>query len=190
MDMQTTSRRSSIRRSSPTSRPLDVGDGHGLIGSCAATRTASQPSSSTAVPAPGCSPTIAASSIPTSYNVLLFDQRGCGRSTPLRQPRREHDLGPGRRHREAARRWSASRNGRRSAASWGSTLALAYAQTHPDRVTELVLRGVFLFQQYELDWMYKDGGASQLYPDKWDEFVSAHPGGRARRRPDRRLRSG
>jgi proline iminopeptidase len=59
--------------------------------------------------------------------------------------------------------------------SWGSTLALAYAQTHPERVTELVLRGVFLFQQYELDWMYKEGGASQLYPDKWDEFVSVIP---------------
>ena len=48
--------------------------------------------------------------------------------------------------------------------SWGSTLALAYAQTYPERVTELVLRGIFLFDQYEIDWMYKDGGASQVYP--------------------------
>jgi proline iminopeptidase len=59
--------------------------------------------------------------------------------------------------------------------SWGSTLALAYAQTHPDRVTELVLRGVFLFQQYELDWMYEEGGASQLFPDRWEEFVAPIP---------------
>jgi proline iminopeptidase len=59
--------------------------------------------------------------------------------------------------------------------SWGSTLALAYAETHPERVTELVLRGIFLFQQYELDWLYRIGGASSLYPDKWEEFVAPIP---------------
>jgi proline iminopeptidase len=59
--------------------------------------------------------------------------------------------------------------------SWGSTLSLAYAQTHPERVTEMVLRGIFLFQQYELDWLYKDGGASSLYPDAWDDFVAPIP---------------
>ena len=59
--------------------------------------------------------------------------------------------------------------------SWGSTLALAYAQKYPERVTELVLRGIFLFDQYEIDWLYKEGGASQLYPDKWDEFVAPFP---------------
>jgi proline iminopeptidase len=55
--------------------------------------------------------------------------------------------------------------------SWGSTLSLAYAQTHPDRVTEIVLRGIFLFAQHELDWLYKYG-ASELYPEGWDDFVS------------------
>ena len=58
--------------------------------------------------------------------------------------------------------------------SWGSTLALAYAQTHPDRVTELVLRGIFLFRQTELDWLYRYG-ASEIYPDKWDEFLAPIP---------------
>jgi proline iminopeptidase len=59
--------------------------------------------------------------------------------------------------------------------SWGSTLSLAYAQTHPDRATELVLRGIFLFDQYEVDWLYKEGGASAIYPDGWDEFISIIP---------------
>ena len=65
--------------------------------------------------------------------------------------------------------------------SWGSTLALAYAEAHPERVTELVLRGIFLFDQYEIDWMYKEGGASQVYPDKFDEFIAPDSRGRARR---------
>jgi proline iminopeptidase len=59
--------------------------------------------------------------------------------------------------------------------SWGSTLALAYGVTYPQRVTELVLRGIFLFDQYEIDWMYTEGGASQVYPDKFDEFLAPIP---------------
>jgi len=58
--------------------------------------------------------------------------------------------------------------------SWGSTLALAYAQTHPDRVTELVLRGIFTFRQSELDWLYLQG-ASEIFPDKWEEFLAPIP---------------
>jgi proline iminopeptidase len=58
--------------------------------------------------------------------------------------------------------------------SWGSTLSLAYAQTHPDRVTELVLRGIFLFGQSELDWLYQYG-ASELYPEGWDDFLAPVP---------------
>ena len=58
--------------------------------------------------------------------------------------------------------------------SWGSTLALAYAQTHPDRVTELVLRGIFTFRQTELDWLYQYG-ASEVFPDKWAEFLAPIP---------------
>jgi proline iminopeptidase len=59
--------------------------------------------------------------------------------------------------------------------SWGSTLSLAYAQKYPERATELVLRGIFLFDQYEIDWMYAEGGASQVYPDKFDEFLAPIP---------------
>jgi proline iminopeptidase len=59
--------------------------------------------------------------------------------------------------------------------SWGSTLSLAYAQTHPERVTELVLRGIFLFSQSEVDWLYEEGGASSLYPEGWDDFIALIP---------------
>ena len=58
--------------------------------------------------------------------------------------------------------------------SWGSTLALAYAQTHPERATELVLRGIFTFRQTELDWLYQYG-ASEIFPDKWEEFLAPIP---------------
>jgi proline iminopeptidase len=60
--------------------------------------------------------------------------------------------------------------------SWGSTLALAYAETHPERVTELVLRGIFTFRQPELDWLYRYG-ASEVYPDKWEAFLAPIPDG-------------
>jgi proline iminopeptidase len=60
--------------------------------------------------------------------------------------------------------------------SWGSTLALAYAQTHAERVTELVLRGIFTFRQREVDWLYRYG-ASEVFPDKWQEFVGLVPPG-------------
>jgi proline iminopeptidase len=58
--------------------------------------------------------------------------------------------------------------------SWGLTLALAYAQTHPERATELVLRGIFTFRQSELDWLYQYG-ASEIFPDKWGEFLAPIP---------------
>ena len=100
----------------------------------------------------------------------------------LCEPRGQHDLAPGRRHRAAARpmvakvdKWMVF------GGSWGSTLALAYAQTYPERVTELVLRGIFLFDQYELDWLYKEGGASPIYPGQMGRVRRAHPRGRARR---------
>lgn len=58
--------------------------------------------------------------------------------------------------------------------SWGSTLSLAYAETHPERVTELVLRGIFTFGQSELDWLYRYG-ASEIFPDKWEQFLAPIP---------------
>ena len=59
--------------------------------------------------------------------------------------------------------------------SWGSTLSLAYAQTHPERVTEMVLRGIFLFRQFECDWLFKRGGASQIFPEAWEAFENFIP---------------
>ena len=110
---------------------------------------------------------------PARYDILLFDQRGCGQSTP------HANL-------EANTTWDIVADIERLRAlvgverwmvfggSWGSTLGLAYAQTHPDRVTELVLRGIFLFSQTELDWLYKYG-ASELYPEGWDDFLAPVP---------------
>jgi proline iminopeptidase len=110
---------------------------------------------------------------PRKYRIVLFDQRGCGQSRPYGEVRenttwdlvadiellREH-LGIG--------RWQVF------GGSWGSTLALAYAQAHPQRVTGLVLRGIFLSAAWELDWFY-GGGASALFPDVWEIFLAAIP---------------
>jgi proline iminopeptidase len=112
---------------------------------------------------------------PEKYKILVFDQRGCGKSTPFANLENNttwdlvEDIEKLRTQVAKVEKWQAF------GGSWGSTLALAYAQTHAERVTELVLRGIFLFQQYELDWLYKEGGASSLYPDKWEEFVAPIP---------------
>ncbi len=110
---------------------------------------------------------------PERYNILVFDQRGCGRSTPhahLEANTTWHLVDDIERLRELAGvdKWMVF------GGSWGSTLALTYAETHPQRVTELVLRGIFTFEQYELDWLYKDG-ANSMFPDKWEEFVAPIP---------------
>ena len=112
---------------------------------------------------------------PEKYKILVFDQRGCGRSTPYASL--DHnttwDLVEDieRLRKEVARvdEWQVF------GGSWGSTLSLAYAEAYPEHVTELVLRGIFLFGQDEIDWMYKEGGASRLYPDKFAEFIGLIP---------------
>jgi proline iminopeptidase len=114
---------------------------------------------------------------PDKYKILVFDQRGCGKSTPFANLDNNttwdlvEDIEKLRIEVARVEKWMVF------GGSWGSTLSLAYAETYPERVTELVLRGIFLFQQYELDWLYKEGGASSLYPDKWDEFVAPIPQG-------------
>ena len=148
---------------------LDVGDGHTLYWERCGT-----PGGKPAVflhggPGSGCSPTQRQQFDPAKYDVLLFDQRGCGRSTPfasLEDNTTWHLVADIERLREMAGidKWMVF------GGSWGSTLSLAYAQTHPDRVTELVLRGIFLFRQKEVDWLY-EYGASELYPEGWQEFV-------------------
>ena len=110
---------------------------------------------------------------PAKYRIVLFDQRGCGRSTPHAELTdnttwdlvadierlREH-LG--------IERWQVF------GGSWGSTLALAYAQTHPASVTELVLRGIFMLRRWELEWFYQKG-CDAIFPDAWEAFLAPIP---------------
>ena len=112
---------------------------------------------------------------PARYRIVLFDQRGCGLSTPhaslhenttwhlvadMEQLRRLLHIG----------RWHLF------GGSWGSTLALAYAQKHPERVRSLVLRGIFLLRRKELAWFYQEG-ASWLFPDAWQPYLEHIPPG-------------
>jgi proline iminopeptidase len=110
---------------------------------------------------------------PRLYDVLLFDQRGCGGSTPhadLNANTTWHLVADIERLRVMAGhdRWLVF------GGSWGSTLALAYAETHADRTAALILRGVFLLRQAELDWYYQ-GGAGWLFPDRWENFLAPIP---------------
>ncbi|MFT8712622.1 prolyl aminopeptidase [Komagataeibacter rhaeticus] len=110
---------------------------------------------------------------PARYRILLFDQRGCGRSTPhasLENNTTWHLVADIERLREltGAGSWMVF------GGSWGSTLALAYAQAHPRRVTALVMRGIFTLRRSELLWYYQDG-ASWLFPDLWEQFVAPIP---------------
>lgn len=124
-------------------------------------------------PGGGCTPNQARFFDPDHYRVVLFDQRGCGRSTPhacLERNTTWHlvsDIEALREHLQI-KRWQAF------GGSWGSTLALAYAQTHPDSVTELVLRGIFMLRKREIDWFYQDG-ASRIFPDAWENFLARIP---------------
>ncbi|MGC4029740.1 MAG: prolyl aminopeptidase [Steroidobacteraceae bacterium] len=112
---------------------------------------------------------------PRRYRIVLFDQRGCGRSTPhasLEDNTTWDLVADIERLREhlAIDRWQVF------GGSWGSTLALAYAQKHPQRVTELVLRGIFLLRRSELEWFYQSSeGAASLFPDLWEEYVKPIP---------------
>ncbi len=110
---------------------------------------------------------------PAAYRIVLFDQRGCGHSTP--HASLDHNttwdlVADMERLREAQgiERWQVF------GGSWGSTLALAYAETHPQRVTELVLRGIFLLRRKELDWYY-NGAAAWMFPDEWEKFLAPIP---------------
>jgi proline iminopeptidase len=124
-------------------------------------------------PGAGCSAKMRRFHDPARYRIVLFDQRGSGRSTPHAdlvdnttwdlvadiEALREH-LG--------IARWQVF------GGSWGSTLALAYAEAHPSRATELVLRGIFLLRRWELEWFYQEG-ASRIFPEAWDRYLQAIP---------------
>jgi proline iminopeptidase len=110
---------------------------------------------------------------PARYRIVLFDQRGSGRSTPhaeLTDNTTWHlvaDIEALRRH-LGIERWQVF------GGSWGSTLALAYAETHPERVTELVLRGIFMLRRWELEWFYQTG-CDAIFPDAWEEYLKPIP---------------
>lgn len=110
---------------------------------------------------------------PAKYRIVLFDQRGCGKSTPYAELRENTtwDLVADMerlRRRLDVERWLVF------GGSWGSTLALAYAETHPERCTELVLRGIFTLRRDELLWFYQDG-ASWIFPDAWESYLAPIP---------------
>jgi len=124
-------------------------------------------------PGGGSSPEMRRFFDPSRFRVVLFDQRGCGRSTPRSelQDNTTWDLiADMERLRESLGidRWLLF------GGSWGSTLALAYAVTHPDRVLGLILRGIFLVSDAELRWFYQDG-ASRLFPDAYDRYIAPIP---------------
>ncbi|WP_210331070.1 prolyl aminopeptidase [Microvirga terrestris] len=152
---------------------LDVGDGHRVYWELCGNPNGKPVVFLHGGPGGGCTPTQRRLFDPKKYRILLFDQRGCGRSTPYASL-------------EANTTWHLVADIERLRAmigvdkwmvfggSWGSTLALAYAETHPERVTELVLRGIFTLRRSELLWYYQEG-ASWLFPDKWECFLAPIP---------------
>jgi proline iminopeptidase len=117
----------------------------------------------------------------TKWRVIQYDQRGCGRSTPtglegLKANTTWHlvaDIERLRSHLDIEK-WLIF------GGSWGSTLALAYAEKHPERVSGIVIRGIYLGDPWETDWLYKEGGASQLNPVGWASFASAAKNGKTK----------
>jgi proline iminopeptidase len=152
---------------------LDVGDGHRVY-----FERCGDPRGAPAVflhggPGAGCSPAQRRLFDPERYCVTLFDQRGCGRSTPHAslEANTTWDLVADierLRERFGYDQWLVF------GGSWGSTLALAYAEAHPERVSALVVRGVFTATRPEIDWYYQ-GGAAWLFPDLWEQFLAPIP---------------
>jgi proline iminopeptidase len=110
---------------------------------------------------------------PAVHRIILFDQRGCGRSTPHAELRNNttwdlvQDMERIREH-LGIERWQLF------GGSWGSTLSLTYAQQHPERVSDMVLRGIFLLRQREIDWYYQEG-ASRIFPEAWQDYIEPIP---------------
>lgn len=152
---------------------LDVGDGHSVYA-----EQCGNPDGIPVVvfhggPGGGCSPAMRRYFDPTVYRIILFDQRGCGRSRPhasVENNTTQHLIRDIEliRERFGIEQWIVF------GGSWGATLSLLYAQSHPDRVAHLVLRGVFLMTQAELDWFY-GGGAGQFFPEQWAKFADLIP---------------
>ncbi len=157
---------------------LDVGDGNQIYW-----EVCGDPAGKPVVmvhggPGGGCSPDHRRQFDPEAYRIVLFDQRNCGRSRPhasdpavsLEHNTTLHLVADMELLREhlGIDRWQVF------GGSWGSALSLSYAQTHPDKVTELVLRGIFTLRPFELRWFYQEG-ASLLFPDLWERYVAPIP---------------
>jgi proline iminopeptidase len=152
---------------------LDVGDGHSVYYERCGTPGAKPAVFLHGGPGGTISPKHRSLFNPAAYDVLLFDQRGCGQSTPhasLDANTTWHLVADIERLRAlmGVDKWLVF------GGSWGSALALAYAETHPGHVSELVLRGIFTVRPSELDWYYQFG-ASEVHPDKWEAFVAPIP---------------
>ncbi len=154
-------------------RMLDVGDGHRIY-----VEQCGNPNGIPVVilhggPGGGCSPAMRRYFDPDIYRVVLFDQRGCGRSRPhasVQDNTTWHLVADIEQIRETLgiNRWIVF------GGSWGATLALIYGQSHPSRTAAFVLRGVFLMTKPELDWFY-GGGAGRFWPDLWERFTKLIP---------------
>ncbi len=152
---------------------LDVGDGHAIYWERVGTKGAKPAVFLHGGPGGGISPKHRQVFDPKLYDVILFDQRGCGKSTPhasLEANTTWHLVADIERLRTMAGfdKWLVF------GGSWGSTLALAYAETHRDRVSELVVRGIYTLTKAELDWYYQFG-VSEMFPDKWERFLQPIP---------------
>ncbi|PSK92274.1 prolyl aminopeptidase [Murinocardiopsis flavida] len=157
---------------------LDVGDGHRIYWELSGNPAGKPVVFLHGGPGAGCSPAHRRLFDPERYRILLFDQRNCGRSTP-HASRMDADLQTNTtwtlvsdierlRVLTGAERWQVF------GGSWGSALALAYAQEHPERVTELILRGIFTLRNEEVRWFYQSG-ASFLFPDLWESYLAPIP---------------
>jgi proline iminopeptidase len=152
---------------------LDVGDGHTIYWERVGTKGAKPAVFLHGGPGGGISPRQRRQFDPKLYDVILFDQRGCGRSTPyasLEANTTWHLVADIERLRDMCgfEKWLVF------GGSWGSTLALAYTETHPERVSELVVRGVYTLTRAELEWYYQFG-VSEMFPDKWERFQAPIP---------------
>jgi proline iminopeptidase len=151
---------------------LDVGDGNRMYW-----EACGNPAGKPAVmvhggPGQGCVPRMRQMFDPGRYRAVLFDQRGCGRSAPhasdpatsLRHNTTDHLVADMERLRESLgiERWLVI------GGSWGTTLALTYAERHPHRVTEIMLSAITTHRRWELDWLYR--GAGQFFPEEWERF--------------------
>lgn len=149
---------------------LPVGDGHEIYVEASGTPGARPVIVCHGGPGAGSSPAMRRFFDPERHHIILFDQRGCGRSTPHASVEANttwhliSDL-------EAIRTEFGIERWQLFGGSWGATLALLYAEQFPERVSALILRGVFLMTPGELDWFYR-GGAARFFPEEWARFLA------------------